>query len=447
MGKIFGAVSAMKIFAVLLFSLGMLAPLRARVDLLLVPPAGPVVAGPGLELTLYVDNPTNEAAAELRLPPVIEAVYASETLRGVVKFEVLPKGAEGVVVKLAKMTSQTVTLRLMEELPHTTGFVTLRLTNPASNTIMFKRAAGAPPPVVEPAPVYAAVPLDERDQVKNQSQDLDLRNDVESVRRHISGYEPIYFVVGARGRINARFQFSFKYRVLEQRPEQEILRDFYFAYTQTSIWDLESSSKPFYDSSYKPTVFFQREKLSTEGMWRRVGLQVGAQHESNGKGGGTATRADTSGLTAPPNPVKHPFDTRSLNSLYVAPRVRWSSPETGWFAEASARAILYLQMDENPDLPDYRGHVEVMVRGGHDRGGQLSMHLRGNPRRGRGSVEFNATWPVTEGALLKRILPGNLLQAVGGYWQIQYFNGYGESLLDYDVRRKDQLRFGLQIVR
>ena len=104
-------------------------------------------------------------------------------------------------------------------------------------------------------------------------------------------------------------------------------------------------------------------------------------------------------------------------------------------------------MDENPDLPSYRGHGEVMVRGGHDRGFQLAMHLRGSPRHGRGSAEFNATWPVTEGSLLRHVVPRDLLRSVGGYWLIQYFNGYGESLLDYDVRRKDQLRFGLEIVR
>jgi len=70
------------------------------------------------------------------------------------------------------------------------------------------------------------------------------------------------------------------------------------------------------------------------------------------------------------------------------------------------------------------------------------MHLRGNPT-GHGSVEFNYTWPMSQTLGLGRWLP----ESLGGYGQIQYFNGYGESLLDYDVRRKDQLRLGLTIVR
>ena len=433
-------------------------PLGARVDLLLVPPVGSVEANQGQALTLYVDNPTNEEDADVRLPKTITAVYATPTTRGVVRLKVVAADlASGAVFnsarghlefKVPKMTSQAITLQLAEALPATEGFVSLRLTDPPTNTIMFKVVKGA---AVEasaaPAPVYAALPVRAVERVKNEAGDIDLRNDVEVVRRHILGYEPIYFVVGARERINARFQFSFKYRVLEPQPEPEAIRDLYFGYTQTSIWDLESASKPFYDSSYKPTVFFQREKFADEGGWSHVGVQAGVQHESNGKGAGAATVALANGLIAPPNPAKHPLDSRSLNTLYVAPRVRWASPETGWFVEASARAIAYLQIDENPDLPSYRGHVEVMVRGGHDRGFQLAMHLRGSPRRGRGSAEFNASWPVTQMPLLKWVVPVDVLRSLGGYGQIQYFNGYGESLLDYDVRRKDQLRIGLEIVR
>jgi outer membrane phospholipase A len=433
-------------------------PLGARVDLLLVPPVGPVEANPGHQLTLYVDNPTNQEDADVRLPTTITAVYATPTTRGVVRLTVVAAdpasgavfntASGSLVLKVPQMTSQTITLQLADALPVTEGFVSLRLTDPPTNTIMFRLVKGAGvEEKVAPAPVYAALPPKTKERVKNSAGDIDLRNDVEVVRRHILGYEPIYFVVGARERINARFQFSFKYRVLEPQPEPEVIRDLYFAYTQTSIWDLESTSKPFYDSSYKPTVFFQREKFADEGWWSHVGVQAGAQHESNGKGAGAATVALSNGLIAPPNPAKHPLDSRSLNTLYVAPRLRWASPETGWFVEASARAIAYFQMDENPDLPSYRGHVEVMVRGGHDRGFQLAMHLRGSPRRGRGSAEFNASWPVTQMPLLKWLVPVDVLRSLGGYGQIQYFNGYGESLLDYDVRRKDQLRIGLEIVR
>jgi outer membrane phospholipase A len=35
---------------------------------------------------------------------------------------------------------------------------------------------------------------------------------------------------------------------------------------------------------------------------------------------------------------------------------------------------------------------------------------------------------------------------VGGYFHLQYFTGYGEDILDYNVRRKSQVRLGFAIV-
>ena len=35
---------------------------------------------------------------------------------------------------------------------------------------------------------------------------------------------------------------------------------------------------------------------------------------------------------------------------------------------------------------------------------------------------------------------------VGGYFHLQYFKGYGEDILDYNLRRKSQVRIGFAIV-
>lgn len=404
--------------------------LHARIDLLLVPPELPVTVGPGFEFIVHLYNPT-EAAEVAMVPAVVEADYASESGPGSLTLEVVGGSR---TLHLPAMRRASMRLRVTQPLKATGGFVSLRLTLPASNAIMFELTGPPPTPAPPPAMFHSA-------------QHIDITSDIENMRRHISGYDPIYFAVGSRERLNARFQFSFKYRVFEHGITAEpwwkdLGRDIYVAYTQTSIWDLDAFSKPFYDTSYKPTIFLLHDLERQPGSPWTFSLQAGAQHESNGKGGGAAPTPSSTGLISATNAIRHPFDSRSLNTLYVIPQVRWNDDD-GHFFSARARFSTYFQEDENPDIARYRGYAELTLRGGFDRGPQLSALLRGKSD-GHGSVEFNFTWPANQTPLLKHI---DFLRSLGGYAQIQYFNGYGESLLDYDVRRRDQLRFGLMIVR
>jgi len=255
--------------------------------------------------------------------------------------------------------------------------------------------------------------------VANKGSDVDLSTDREHIRRHISSYEPIYFAVGFNGGLNAKFQFSFKYLLISpDNNDPEWWRCLYLGYTQTSLWDLASASKPFYDSSYKPTVFFYREALKTKPSWlSRLGLQIGAQHESNGKGG---------------------TDSRSLNTVYVTPiLVRQLTPR--WRLAVAPRVVAYVEKGENSDLARYRGNVELYVKVGEDKGLQVSGLLRKGNGTGYGSGQLDVTWPL-------RRVPG-LSPEAGGYLQLQYFNGWGESLLDYNRRRPEEVRLGYTIVR
>jgi hypothetical protein len=408
---------------------------HARVDVLLVPPPGPVSGNPGTEFTLHLNNATEFSAIE-HLPAVIIAHYASATTRGRVRLELAdPRTA---IRRVPAMSRDTVVLRLTEGIAGPGGFVSLRLTSPASNAIMFEQFA-APPAAPIPPPLPSST-------AATPGRNLDLTSDIENMRRHISGYDPIYFAVGWRERFNARFQFSFKYRVFDPGTPDEswprhLARDLYMAYTQTSIWDLESFSKPFYDTSYKPTLFLLHTFTPDPSRNWRLSLQGGVQHESNGKGGGASPSIPSGSLLSRTTALRHPSDSRSLNSVYVAPTLRWTN-ERELFVEGRVRLNGYFDLPENRDLARYRGYGELTLKGGYDRGFQASLHARGKVD-GHGSLELNFTWPAIETPLLHAVLPTSL----GGYAQIQYFNGYGESLLDYDVRRKDQLRFGLLLVR
>jgi phospholipase A1 len=77
--------------------------------------------------------------------------------------------------------------------------------------------------------------------------------------------------------------------------------------------------------------------------------------------------------------------------------------------------------DDNPDITDYLGHYEL--RAGYKWNEQVfSVMSRNNLESGfdRGAFEFGWSFPLWKYPYLK------------GY--IQYFRGYGESLIDYNNR-------------
>jgi len=231
----------------------------------------------------------------------------------------------------------------------------------------------------------------------------------------LSENDPMYFVVGARGGWTARFQLSFKYRLFDQASgfgkDQPWLAGLYFGYTQNSIWDLESNSKPFRDTSYRPSLFWRWQRTDDK-TWID-GLRAGFEHESNGQQGELS---------------------RSINILFIRPEWRWKPREVDTF-EFTPKIYGYLDKSDNPDIQKYRGYVDWRFR--YDAAGEwiVTPVLR-TPGSGKGSLLIDASKRIRD----LRFGP------VGGYLQFQYFNGYGEDILDYNVRRKSQFRVGFAIV-
>ena len=231
----------------------------------------------------------------------------------------------------------------------------------------------------------------------------------------LSEEDPVYFAVGAHQGANARFQLSFKYRLFDPTTgygaEQPWLVGFYFGYTQTSLWDLSADSKPFHDTAYRPSFFWKWQRFD-EHTWID-GARLGFEHESNGQGGESS---------------------RSINMLFVRPEWRWSVGRGGTL-EFTPKIYSYLSSHENPDIARYRGYVDWRVR--HDAGGQwITTALARVGTAGKGSLLLDMSRRTRD----VRVGP------LSGYLHLQYFNGYGESILDYNVRRPWQLRIGLAIV-
>lgn len=236
-----------------------------------------------------------------------------------------------------------------------------------------------------------------------------------------SPHEPVYFIYGPDAP-GAKFQFSFKYRVLGQQArlgdELPALRGLYAGFTQRSLWDIDADSSPFYDSSYMPELMLESQSVidpGNAGGFQMLGYQVGVRHESNGQQGP---------------------ESRSLNIAYVRPAFSFGRLD-GWNLLLLPRIFAYIvDVENNPDIRDYRGNVELTaIMGRNDRG---ALALTGRVGRGfhKGSLQADLTIPVKFDRMFD----------FATYVLIQYWNGYGESLRSYN-QRTETVRAGFSLVR
>jgi phospholipase A1/A2 len=231
----------------------------------------------------------------------------------------------------------------------------------------------------------------------------------------LSENDPMYFIAGTRGGTSARFQLSFKYRLFDASAgfgqEQPWLSGLYFGYTQNSLWDLSTESKAFRDTSYRPSLFWKWERPVPRYFFD--GARLGLEHESNG---GDATTS------------------RSINIAFVRPEWRWNLSEGASF-EFTPKMYAYLDKEENTDIAQYRGYIDW--RGRFDSGANwIATTVVRYGTAEKGSVLLDVSRRIRD---LK-------FGPVSGYLHVQFFAGYGESILDYNVKRKSQLRIGFAIV-
>jgi phospholipase A1 len=193
--------------------------------------------------------------------------------------------------------------------------------------------------------------------------------------------------------LEVKFQISFKLTLWKEIFGDN--SDLYFGYTQLSLWQLYSSdiSAPFRETNYEPEIFL-RFKTNNKifGLTQRI-LTLGAVHESNG-------RAD---------PL-----SRSWNRIYasfVFDRGNFTLGLKPWY-----RIPENSEDDDNPNIEKYVGYGDIYTLykwREHLFSGLFHNNLRSE---NKGSIQLDWTFP----------LRGKLK----GY--VQYYNGYGETLVDYD---------------
>lgn len=225
--------------------------------------------------------------------------------------------------------------------------------------------------------------------------------------RHISPYEPIFFIMGTAPA--AEFQFSLKYEVFTLTNDwaRQSLNDLYFAYTQTSFWNLLTNDPSFYDTSYKPSAFFYFTNVfggDTNGLFR-MDAQPGFEHESNGRGG----------------PMERSFYTLYAQSTFTVGR-----PEN-WEFSLQPRAWVYTMVGHNnPDIAKYHGYADLIAVISH---GETAKW---------GGMELMTTFHLgSEGSHpgLKFDFFFNLPKFLGfnPALQVEYFTGYEQTLIQYNT--------------
>ena len=238
-------------------------------------------------------------------------------------------------------------------------------------------------------------------------------------KEHISGYEPMYFIAGTKSP-NAKFQISFAYQLLNnQGPLAEkapALKGFHLAYTQVSLWDWNAASSPFYDTSYKPEIFYAWNNVTRArpSDWIQLDLQGGLRHASNGKDG---------------------LSSRSFNIAYLRPTLTVGRDD-GLQLILQPRVWTYLgDLSDNPDIANYNGYADLRMVLGWKRGLQLSALGQMGRDGNRGSMQLDLTYPTMQ-----------IFGSFSLYLDVQYFKGYGESLLGYN-QKSEQIRAGLALYR
>jgi phospholipase A1 len=179
----------------------------------------------------------------------------------------------------------------------------------------------------------------------------------------------------------------------------------FFGFTLESWWQLYTHkiSRPFRETNYQPEIFY-----FTPTSWHpfktNTAMIIGFEHQSNGR---------SMLLSRSWNRIYANF-LFEKNNLAVSFRTWYRIPEGD---QATTVDVIG---DDNPDISEYMGYFELKTVYKWNNKYEASMKLRESFAYHHGGIELGITFP--------------LWGKFKGY--AQYFNGYGESLIDYNHKQQ-----------
>ena len=193
----------------------------------------------------------------------------------------------------------------------------------------------------------------------------------------------------------AKFQISFKVKLWESIFGTDT--DLWFGYTQLSLWQVYNTdfSSPFRETNYEPEILLNfRTDTDVFGLMRNRFIQIGLNHQSNGRG----------------EPL-----SRSWNRIVA--NFGFERGDFDLVLKAWTRIPESEENDDNPDITSYLGYGEIWL-GYLWKDFHIAAMFRNNLRfdENRSALQLELSFPLVE--------------RINGY--VQYFTGYGESLIDYN---------------
>jgi phospholipase A1 len=212
---------------------------------------------------------------------------------------------------------------------------------------------------------------------------------------------------GELQRSEVEFQLSLKVLVAEN-----LLGDnghLSFAYTNRSFWQAYNRqiSAAFRETNHEPELLF-----TLENDWNLFGMRNSANqfifnHQSNGRGA----------------ELSRSWNRVMLNSVWEKDNFVLSFEPWYRIPESRKRDATDTEGDDNPDIEKYLGNFELRGMYQVEHGQTISLMLRNNLRSDNyGAFELAYSFPIGDTKLK-------------GY--LKYFNGYGQSLIDYNHRTQN----------
>lgn len=225
----------------------------------------------------------------------------------------------------------------------------------------------------------------------------------------------------------AKFQLSFKVKIwedllkdtLKDLFKKDIGIDIWVAYTQLAFWQLYNSafSSPFRDTNYEPELLVNfRTDIKIPGFdnFKIRYFNLGVNHQSNGRS----------------RPLSRSWNRAVANVGMENEKNNFNLLLRTWYRFPEDE-----HNDDNPDITRYMGYGELWGIF-YWKNNRFAAMLRNNLRsENLGAVQLDWSIPLS--------FISDKFDKFSFY--IQYFNGYGESLIDYN-NSMNRISAGMMLV-